>query len=176
MEFEKLKSEDIKSMYHLMQQAFPAEQMREYKNHQLLYDKGYFEAFGKKYECGSVIAVISIWKLEEIRYIEHLVVKQELRGKGIGEKLVQFAFQKEKAPFLLEVELPENDIAKRRIDFYKRLGMYYNDYEYFQPPWKKEYGMLPLRFMTYPKKIDEKTFQKYKNMLYQNVYFYIGKR
>ena len=39
MEFEKLKSEDIKSMYHLMQQAFPAEQMREYKSHQILYDK-----------------------------------------------------------------------------------------------------------------------------------------
>ena len=81
MEFEKLKSEDIKSMYHLMQQAFPAEQMREYKSHQILYDKGYFEAFGKKDECGNVMAVISIWKLEEIRYIEHLVVKQELRGK-----------------------------------------------------------------------------------------------
>lgn len=176
MEFEKLKSEDIKSMYHLMQQAFPAEQMREYQNHQILYDKGCFEAFGKKDKYENVVAVISIWKLEEIRYVEHLVVKEEWRGQGIGEKLMQFAFQKEKSPFLLEVELPENDIAKKRIDFYKRLGMYYNDYEYFQPPWKKEYRMLPLRFMTYPEKIDEKTFQRYKNMLYQKVYFYFGKR
>ncbi len=175
MKFEKFESEDIRSMYDLMEKAFPPEERRIYENHKMLYDKGCFDVFGQKDQHGEVIALISIWKLDEIRYIEHLAIKKELRGQGIGGELLQFAFQHENAPFVLEVELPDNETAIKRIQFYEKQGMFYNEYEYLQPPLQKGHGMLPLRLMTYPQKIDEKTYQIYKNMLHERVYFYFKK-
>ena len=175
MKFEKFESEDIRSMYDLMEKAFPPEERRIYENHKILYDKGYFDVFGKKDQQGNVIALISIWKLDKIRYIEHLAIKKELRRKGIGGELLQFVFQHENAPFVLEVELPDNETAIKRIQFYEKQGMFYNEYEYLQPPLQKGHGMLPLRLMTYPQKIDEKTYQIYKNILHERVYFYFEK-
>ncbi len=175
MKFEKFESEDIRSMYDLMEKAFPPEERRIYENHKMLYDKCCFDVFGQKDQHEEVTALISIWKLDEIRYIEHLAIKKELRGQGIGGELLQFAFQHENAPFVLEVELPDNDTAIKRIQFYEKQGMFYNEYEYLQPPLQKGHGMLPLRLMTYPQKIDEKTYQIYKNILHERVYFYFEK-
>ncbi len=39
MKFEKFESEDIRSMYDLMEKAFPPEERRIYENHKILYDK-----------------------------------------------------------------------------------------------------------------------------------------
>ena len=72
MEFEKLGKEDIRSMYDLMEEAFPEEERRKYEKHKQLYENGCFEIFGKKDETGKVIAVMSIWNLEDVRYAEHL--------------------------------------------------------------------------------------------------------
>ena len=178
MKFEKFESEDIRSMYDLMEKAFPPEERRIYENHKILYDKGYFDVFGKKDQQGNVIALISIWKLDKIRYIEHLAIKKELRRKGIGGELLQFVFQHENAPFVLEVELPDNETAIKRIQFYEKQGMEKKEIIKYVEEFKRqreEHGMLPLRLMTYPQKIDEKTYQIYKNMLHERVYFYFKK-
>lgn len=172
MEFEKLKKEDIKAMYDLMEEAFPQAELRVYEKYKQLYENGSFEAFGKKDKRGKVIAVISIWHLDGVRYIEHLAVDASLRGQNIGQRLLKWILEKEKTPLVLEVELPENEMAKRRIGFYQRLGLHYNDYAYLQPPLREGHGMLPLRLMTYPEKIDEKTYFHYQKQLHQRVYFY----
>lgn len=172
MNFEKLGKDDIKSMYDLMQEAFPEEERRTYEKHKQLYERNCFEIFGKKDETGKVIAVISIWNLEKVRYAEHLAVDASLRGQKIGENLLQWILQKENTPFVLEVELPENEMAKRRIGFYERQGLHYNEYAYLQPPLQEGHGMLPLRLMTYPSKIDEKTYRHYEKELHKKVYFY----
>ncbi len=172
MEFEKLGKEDIRSMYDLMEEAFPEEERRKYEKHKQLYENGCFEIFGKKDETGKVIAVMSIWNLEDVRYAEHLAVDPCLRGQKIGENLLQWVLKKNDLPLVLEVELPENEIAKRRIGFYQRQGLYYNEYPYLQPPLQEGHGMLPLRLMTYPEKIDEKTYHRYEKQIHQKVYFY----
>lgn len=172
MEFEELKSEDISSMYDLMRECFPPEERRIYQRHQMLYDSGCFEVYGKKDNDGKVVAAMSVWKLDNVRYVEHLAVKSDLRGQGIGRELVKWVFEKENAPFVLEVELPENETAKKRIQFYEKLGMYYNEYPYLQPPFREGGGIIPLRFMTYPQKIDKKTYEIYKKMIHERIYFY----
>ncbi|MBQ5589668.1 MAG: hypothetical protein IIU70_05920 [Anaerotignum sp.] len=45
-----------------------------------------------------------------------------------------------------------------------------NDYPYLQPPMRKGQGMLPLRFMTKPSAIDNKTYERYKKQIYKYVY------
>ena len=75
---------------------------------------------------------------------------------------------------VLEVEVPEDEMTRRRIGFYERHGLVYNDYPYLQPPMRKGQEMLPLRFMTKPSAVDEKTYERYKKQIYRIVYKYEG--
>ena len=70
----------------------------------------------------------------------------------------------------LEVELPEEEMSKRRIGFYERNGFYYNDYEYMQPAISKGRNEIPLRIMTTSGKVTEDRYNEMKDILYQYVY------
>ena len=69
----------------------------------------------------------------------------------------------------LEVEPPENEISKRRIDFYKRNGLYLNTFPYLQPPISNGKNPVPLMIMS-SKKIDKEKFSFIKDKLYREVY------
>jgi len=73
---------------------------------------------------------------------------------------------------VLEVEVPADDLTRRRIGFYERHGLVYNDYPYLQPPLRTGNELLPLRFMTKPGAIDEITYERYKKRMYELVYQY----
>ena len=75
---------------------------------------------------------------------------------------------------VLEVEVPEDELTCRRVGFYERHGLVYNEYPYLQPPLRKGNDLLPLRFMTYPASIDEETYERYKKQMYKFVYKYEG--
>jgi len=75
---------------------------------------------------------------------------------------------------VLEVEVPEDEMTCRRVGFYERHGLVYNDYPYLQPPMRKGQDMLPLRFMTKPTAVDKKTYERYKKQIYRIVYKYEG--
>ena len=75
---------------------------------------------------------------------------------------------------VLEVELPEDALTRRRIGFYERHGLVFNSYPYLQPPMRKGQGVLPLRLMTKPAAIDAKTYQRYKKRIHSIVYKYEG--
>lgn len=104
-------------------------------------------------------------------YLEHFAVNKDCRSSGIGGLMLSHYIKQKKQPMVLEVELPNDDISKRRIDFYKRLGFSLNLYEYVQLPLRKK-GPRPtqLYFMTYPEAIDEKKFLEYKEFLTNVVY------
>ncbi|MCI8448180.1 MAG: hypothetical protein HFH30_07230, partial [Eubacterium sp.] len=70
----------------------------------------------------------------------------------------------------LEVELPENDLAKRRIRFYERNGFFLNQYPYVQPSISKGRSPIPLLIMTSGQPVSEKIFQEIKSTLYEYVY------
>ena len=70
----------------------------------------------------------------------------------------------------LEVELPENDIARRRIGFYTRNGFSLNEYHYIQPPMSAGKNPVPLLIMTTGGAVDEKKFEYIKDKLYEKVY------
>ena len=72
----------------------------------------------------------------------------------------------------LEVELPEDELTRRRIGFYERNGFVFNEYPYIQPPISKGKSPVPLRIMTYGEAITRETFEAMKNVLYRSVYKY----
>lgn len=73
-----------------------------------------------------------------------------LRGGGLGSKaLAQMIEHIGNRKVIFEVELPSNEIAMRRIDFYKRFNFtLWETVPYEQPPYRKEDSWLPMLLMT----------------------------
>lgn len=107
---------------------------------------------------------------EDIVFLEHFAVAQELRGNGAGSRLMQY-LKEITAPkmIVLEVEPPEGDIQRRRIAFYQRLGFYLNNGEYFQPAFYGNSSELPLKLMS-TEPMDGDKFKYVSNLIRRKAY------
>lgn len=165
-------NEDFYSFYELMSEAFPLIERRHLKNQKNLLKNDNYKIVGYK-ENNKVIAFIAYWEFENFNFIEHFAVNDYYRGNGIGSKILkQYLNKFSERQVFLEVEYPEDDISIRRIEFYKRLGFYLNDYKYVQPPLEEGNELLPLKIMSYPKKAENIQLDKFKNEVYKKVYNY----
>lgn len=114
---------------------------------------------------------ISFWLLSGFVYVEHFAVRADIRGKGIGGRM--FEELKKQAggrPVVLEVELPDNDMARKRIAFYERHGLSIVNRSYRQPPYRRGEKGLSLLIMTTDKAFAEAHFDKIRDNIYANVY------
>lgn len=76
--------------------------------------------------------LLTTWHFDGYTYVEHFAVFPDRRGGGIGSR----ALAAIEGPVILEVEPPESgEMARRRIDFYRRNGFRLEDLKYIQPPY-----------------------------------------
>ena len=73
-------------------------------------------------------------------------------------------------PVVLEVEMPTEEMSKRRIGFYERLGFVLDHHVYFQPPYRRGEALLEMRLMTHGELDLERSFKRVKTIIHQNVY------
>ncbi|MFQ9951418.1 MAG: GNAT family N-acetyltransferase [Clostridium sp.] len=154
----------------MMEEAFPKEEIRTYEGQLNLLENPYYWLKRKMDEEGNLTAFLAVWEFEEFSFVEHLAVSREFRGNGIGGLMMREYIQQSVKPVVLEVELPETDIAKRRIAFYERLGFQLNDFAYQQPPMRKGHGWYPLMIMSFPSSLTEEEFEPIKKKIYREVY------
>jgi hypothetical protein len=57
---------------------------------------------------------------------------------------------------LLEVEPGEDEISRRRILFYERLGMKLCPFDYKQPPYRKNEKPFPMLIMSFPHELSKR--------------------
>ena len=69
--------------------------------------------------------------------------------KNLEEIGINHLCQLLKHPIALEVEIPEEEMAKRRINFYQRQGFSLWEKPYQQPPYKTGDNYLPMLIMAY---------------------------
>ncbi len=169
--FERITEETFAEIFPLLEAAFPITELREKEEQRRLLKKPCYSLLGIR-EKDVFAAVLAAWDLGGFLYIEHFAVKETLRNTGLGGRLLDAFLEEKKSPLVLEVELPENPLTQRRIAFYERHGLVYNDYPYMQPPLRRGQGLLPLRLMTMPERIDRETYERYKGRIYQTVYEY----
>jgi GNAT superfamily N-acetyltransferase len=93
--------------------------------------------------------LLGYWSLDDFTFLEHLAILPTHRNKGIGGGVIELA-KKQLAPFLLECEPPETEIAARRLAFYRRCGLLQNDHPYIQPSYRENEEGVPLILMSYP--------------------------
>lgn len=170
--FERISKNTFEKVYPILEEAFPVEELREMGRQKALLDKPQYRLYGMKHKSGSRQGVIAMWDFDDFIYIEHFAINPKFRNGGFGGKKLDEIINSVGKPVVLEVEVPEDELAKRRVEFYERHGFFYNDFPYLQPPMRAGQGMLPLRFMTFPEKISEDIYKRYKNLIHKVVYEY----
>ena len=174
MEFRILKGKEIsdkifEQMYALLQSSFLREEYRDYERQKMLLNKEIYEVL-LVLSGETVVGMTAFWHLSDFVFIEHLVVNKDERSKGIGSKMLQKIKEYTSGSVILEVELPYNEINRKRIGFYERNGFVYNNFEYFQKPLNQGDEPLPLRIMSYPNELSEEKFENIRKRLVKGVY------
>lgn len=157
---------DFSEIYRIMQASFSDDEYRPYDEQLALFEEPEYRIY---YMPAGFLAV---WEFESFIYIEHFAVDPALRNSGTGSAMLQELVKQYQKPICLEVELPEDELTRRRIGFYERNGFVFNEYPYIQPPISKGKSPVPLRIMTYGEAITRETFEAIKNVLYRSVYKY----
>ncbi|GAA0079078.1 GNAT family N-acetyltransferase [Clostridium sp. CTA-5] len=161
---------DFDDFFKILDASFPDEERRNYNDQIKLLDEMMYKIYAYKDQEKNINAFIASWNFDKFNFIEHFAVNPNIRGNGLGTKMLNNYMKECKKTIFLEVEPPKTDIARRRINFYKRLGFYLNDYDYVQLPLQKQHKPLPLMVMTYPRKVNKDEFENYKRKVYKHVY------
>lgn len=157
-------------VFAIMEASFPVSEIRTYNGQQALLLNSNYHLFTEQDTTGKTLAFLAAWEFPDLRFVEHIAVDPDIRGGGIGKKLMSDYISSADIPVLLEVEPPVGELEQRRIGFYERLGFHLNAYEYVQPPLREGQADLPLRIMTYPRPVNEAEFRKFRDLLYTEVY------
>ena len=171
--FERITKETFDEIFPLLEDAFPVTELREKERQRALLKEPCYRLYGVRRD-GGFAAVFAVWEIEEFLYIEHFAVKEAYRNGGWGGRLLDCFLEEKARPTVLEVELPVDALTKRRIGFYQRHGLFFNEYPYLQPPMREGQEALPLRLMTSPAAIDAEVYRSYKKRIHSMVYRYEG--
>ncbi|MBS4535653.1 GNAT family N-acetyltransferase [Clostridium sp. D2Q-14] len=163
---------ELNYIWDIYNSSFPEDEKRSIElQKKILKDSRY--SFRPLKDKDEIVGFIAIWDLDDFIFIDHYAIDKKYRGKGYGKRFLKELLNEFNKMIVLEVEKPENDIAKRRIKFYEELNFYLNNFSYKQPAYEKNKKSVTLLVMTYPKSVDKDTFNKIKNKLYNDVYEFL---
>lgn len=156
-------------VFAIMQASFPTDEYRPYDEQKALLQHPRYHLVTLTEE-GRVIAFAATYSFPTFLFVEHLAVTQTHRNRGLGAQLLAQLQRESDRRLCLEVELPEDDLSRRRIGFYERNGFTLNDYPYTQPPISKGRQPVPLRLMSTGGALTEAEFETIRDTLYREVY------
>jgi ribosomal protein S18 acetylase RimI-like enzyme len=113
---------------------------------------------------------ITCWHFGRFVYIEHFAIRPEQRNKGYGQQVLSLFKERFPVPVVLEVEMPVDEICRRRIAFYRRHGFVVWENDYQQPPYRDGGTPIPMYLMVYGALSAETDFESIRNTLYKHVY------
>ena len=125
---------------------------------------------------GKAVGFITCWHFGDFCYGEHLATDPACRNHGYGARILstlnaKLSTQNAPMPFVLEVEMPADDLSRRRIAFYERNGFtLWRDCAYMQPPYRPEDAPLPMLLMVKGNLSPEEDFQRVKQTIHREVY------
>lgn len=135
--------------WELYEHAFPPEERRllSTQTHIMKKSNYHFDVLMDKNEF---IGFLLWWDFKTLKYVDHFATSTQQRNKGFGKLILENFIEDSNKPILLEVELPNSSINKRRIKFYERIGFKLNQHYYEVPASRKDQKPLQLLLMSYP--------------------------
>lgn len=143
-------SKELEWVKNIYENSFPIDERREYI--ELIKLVEHEPAFNLEalYEDDLFVGFISYWNFDVCRYVEHFAIDTSQRGNGVGSASLQAFVERDSKPVVLEVELPTDEVSRRRIAFYNRHGfVLHESYRYIQPPYASDRNPVELRLMTW---------------------------
>ena len=173
MQFKRITTDNVQDyefMERLLKESFPSEeyraleQLREYTDRKKeFYNNVIFDGERR-------IGFITYWDFGHFYYAEHFATDPTVRNGGYGKRILEALCRHLSRPIVLEVECPDNEIARRRIGFYQRQGFQLWEKEYRQPPYKEGDSFLPMYLMAYGDLDAERDFEEVRRTLHSKVY------
>lgn len=152
----------------IYEEAFPEIERRTFSNLCAAFELFPYVHLHLIEEADETIGFIIYWEFTEFIYVEYFAISEEFRGGGIGRKAFSEFTERQTKPIVLEIEPPDNDLARRRVGFYQRIGFTLRDVEYIQPPYHPNLPDLPLLLMTYGEIGLPKTFSNIKSEIHRH--------
>ena len=115
------------------------------------------------------VGILTYWTFEDLVYIEHFAIAEELRNQGIGKATFLYFLSQQTDQVVLEVELPNTEEADHRVEFYASMGFFQNPQEYMQPPYREGDKEVPMIIMS-KYELDDDEFCEIRDLLYREVY------
>ena len=140
-------------IYVKIEENFIREEIRPYNSAKQVYNNGDAKFFHAVLN-GEKIGLVCLWEIDEICFIEYLVVYKEHRNRGFGSKIlsaVKFRWKN----IVLEAEPPISSIARNRLAFYEKNGFKINSFTYIQPAYRINEEGIELKLLSYPSFIGE---------------------
>lgn len=160
---------NLQDIWEIYEDSFPEDEKRSIKDQRKLLDNPLYKIVPYKSK-DMTVGFSAVWEFESFLYVEHAATSAKLRGRGYGSKMYKDLMKKYQTKIVLEVEPPEDDLSRRRIEFYQRLDFKLNHYEYKQPAYDASKKEVPLMIMSYPQKLIPDEFNEVKNVIYENVF------
>lgn len=160
----------FEDFYAIMENSFPKEERRTREGFLSLVSSNQRYGIYALLDGEKLVAFFSVWELCGFTFGDHFAVSESLRNKGLGSEFLKKVLSSSRLPFILEAELPETEIAARRLGFYKRNGFKENPFPYLLPPMQEGCEATPMHILSYPESISESEFRKIKETLYKEVY------
>ncbi len=158
--------------YNLYRTAFPASERRSWAGLDREFNtesKFYANALMQQDEF---VGFFNYWIFEKFFYIEHFALISKFRGQRIGAKAMGIFQDQVSFPIILEVEMPNNSEATRRIRFYEDLGFKVLSHYYAQPPYEGGGFLLPMLIMSTDVHFANTHFEHIRETLYTEVYHF----
>lgn len=173
IQFQRITTADT-ALYNFMEQlmttAFPPEEYRDLQ--ELRHYTDTKTAFYNNIilQDGEAVGFLTYWDFGRFYYAEHFAIDPARRNGGLGQQVLEHLKQLLQRPIVLEVEMPEEEMARRRIGFYSRQGFKLWETPYQQPPYKPGFDYLPMLIMASGDLQPDRDFEEVKQKLYQEVY------
>ena len=151
-------------------EAFPEAERRDFALvRQLIAEEPAFQ-LRVFYRDDVYVGFLSNWQFDGFRYVEHFAIDPAARNGGIGGLALRLFLALQEDAVVLEVELPEDDLTRRRVGFYERQGFRLDTQCYIQPPYRVGGPSLELRLMSYGPLELSPRFAEVRDALYEKVY------
>lgn len=103
-----------------------------------------------------------------------MAVNPQMRGKRIGSKLLgDFIAANAGKTVVLEIDPPEDEVSKRRLAFYERVGFTNTGRIFRHPSYNKNGTGHDLLILSYPGELDETAYRKFTETVTEKVLKYV---
>lgn len=169
IELKKITTKNFDKFYSFLEEDFPFEERKSYGKQLLTLNNSRFNP-NFIYLNNKKIEYICYWDFDDMIYFEHFAIFKDLRNQGYGTEFLNNFVQLFDKNIIIEIERPKETNAKRRLNFYKRLGFVVNDYDYHQPSYHDGDDSVPMCILSYKEKISGEKYNKFLKHINQYVY------